>query len=188
MESVNSLRISAPQWWPLREGRDGKCEGRNEKCEFLARESVSSSPIVRIFGKGKCKFIANFSATMVTSLPSLSLSLCLYLSLSPKVPHAQYRKRFRASYNKGSASALPIIHFRRINRQAAYRWLGFPLQLAVLLRGSEADQYQQQRYHNLYWKRSIERNKKPTNFILTFLCDATNFDDVLLCADFERNS
>ena len=34
---------------------------------------------------------------MVTSLPSLSVSL--YLSLSPKVPHAQYRKRFRASYN-----------------------------------------------------------------------------------------
>ena len=81
------------------EGRDGKCEGRNEKCEFLARESVSSSPIVRIFGKGKCKFIANFSATMVTSLPSLSLYLSLSLSLSPKVPHAQYRKRFRASYN-----------------------------------------------------------------------------------------
>ena len=82
MESVNSLRISAPQWWLLREGRDGKCEGRNEKCEFLARESVSSSPIVRIFGKGKCKFIANFSATMVTSLPSLSLSVCISLSLS----------------------------------------------------------------------------------------------------------
>ena len=98
MESVNSLRISAPQWWPLREGRDGKCEGRNEKCEFLARESVSSSPIVRIFGKWKCEFIAN-RATMVTSLPSLSLSLCISLSLSPKVPHAQYRKRFRASYN-----------------------------------------------------------------------------------------
>ena len=66
--------------------------------EFLARESVSSSPIVRIFGKGKCKCIANFSATMVTSLPSLSV--CISLSLSPKVPHAQYRKRFRASYNK----------------------------------------------------------------------------------------
>ena len=103
MESVNSLRISALQWWPLREGRDGKCEGRNEKCEFLVRESVSSSPIVRIFGKWKWKFIANFSATM-TSLPSLSLSLSLSLSVSlslpPKVPHAQYRKRFRASYNK----------------------------------------------------------------------------------------
>ena len=98
MESVNLLRISAPPWWPLREGRGGKCEGRNEKCEFLARESVSSSPIVRIFGKGKCKFIANFSAKMVTSLPSISLSFSVSLSLSPKVPHAQYRKRFRASY------------------------------------------------------------------------------------------
>ena len=95
MESVNSLRISVPQWWSLREGRDGKCEGRNEKCEFLARESVSSSPIVRIFGKAKCKFITNFSATLVTSLPSVSVPL----SLSPKVPHAQYRKRFRASYS-----------------------------------------------------------------------------------------
>ena len=30
---------------------------------------------------------------------SLSLSLCISLSLSPNVPHAQYRKRFRASYN-----------------------------------------------------------------------------------------
>ena len=157
MESVNSLRISAPR---LREGRDGKCEGRNEKCEYLPRESVSSSPIVRVFGKGKCEFIANFSATMVTSLPSVSVSLSLShrkylthnigsasalpiilaresvslspivrifgkgkcefianfsatmvtslpsvsvslsLSVSPKVPHAQYRKRFRASYNK----------------------------------------------------------------------------------------
>ena len=47
------------------------------------------------------KLIANFSATMVTSLPSfsLSLSLSVSLSLSPNVPHAQYRKRFRASYN-----------------------------------------------------------------------------------------
>ena len=54
---------------------------------------------MRIFGKGKGKLIANFSATMVTSLPSFSVSLSLSLSLSPKVPHAQYRKRFRASYN-----------------------------------------------------------------------------------------
>ena len=98
MESVNSLRISAPQWWPLREGRDGKCEGRNEKCEFLARESVNSSPIVRIFGKGKC------NSSPILARPwwrhfRLSLFLSLSLSLSPKVPHAQYRKRFRASYN-----------------------------------------------------------------------------------------
>ena len=103
VESVNSLRISAPQWWPLREGRDGKCEGRNEKCEFLARESVSSSPIVRVFGKWKCEFIAN-RATMVTSLPSLSLSLYLSLSLSLSLSHRKY-----LTHNIGSASALPII-------------------------------------------------------------------------------
>ena len=87
---------------PLHEGRDGKCEGRNEKREILARESVSSSPIVRIFGKGKCKFIANFSATMVTSLPSISLSV--YLSLSLSLSHQKY-----LTHNIGSASALPII-------------------------------------------------------------------------------
>ena len=91
MESVNSLRISAPQWRPLREGRDGKCEERNEKCEFLARESVSSSPIVRIFGKGKCKFIANFSATMVTSLPSLSLSVCGCVYTYPDIRMSELR-------------------------------------------------------------------------------------------------
>ena len=83
----------------------GAGEKKNGNSGNFVPESVSSSPIVRIFGKGKCKFIANFSATMVTSLPSislslsLSLSLYLSLSLSPKVPHVQYRKRFRASYN-----------------------------------------------------------------------------------------
>ena len=34
------------------------------------------------FWQGKCKFIANFSATMVVSLPSLSRSVSLSLSLS----------------------------------------------------------------------------------------------------------
>ena len=52
-------------------------------------------------GRGECKLIANFSATMVTSLPSVSLSLSLSLSfsvsLSPSAPHAQYGKRFCAS-------------------------------------------------------------------------------------------
>ena len=85
---------------PLREGRDGKCEGRNEKCEFLARESVSSSPIF--------EFLARESVNSSPILArqwwrhfrlSLYLSLSLSLSLLPKVPHAQYRKRFRASYN-----------------------------------------------------------------------------------------
>ena len=92
MESVNSLRISAPPWWPLREGRDGKCEGRNEKCEFLARESVSSSPILARY------WWRHFR---------LCLSVSLSLSLSPKVPHAQYRKRFRASYNNKKVSFEP---------------------------------------------------------------------------------
>ena len=61
---------------------------------------------VRIFGKGKCKLIANFSATMVTSLPFFSLSLSVSLSLSPSAPHTQYRKRFRASYNKTCCSSI----------------------------------------------------------------------------------
>ena len=92
----------------------------SKSATFLATESVNSAPFkrgeteVQIFWQGiaqnsssilRCTFlarrsaklIANFSATMVTSLPSFSLSL--YLSLSPNVPHAQYRKRFRASYN-----------------------------------------------------------------------------------------
>ena len=57
---------------------------------------------MRIFGKGKCKFIANFSAAMVTSLPSHSFpSLSLSLSLS----HRKY-----LTHNIGSASALSIIH------------------------------------------------------------------------------
>ena len=98
----------------------------SKSATFLATESVNSAPFklkrgeteVQIFWQGiaqnsssilRCTFlarrsaklIANFSATMVTSLPSFSLSLCisLSLSLSPNVPHAQYRKRFRASYN-----------------------------------------------------------------------------------------
>ena len=60
------------------------------KCKLVA--------IVRIFGKGKCKLIANFSVTMVTSLPSFSVSLSLSLS------HRKY-----LTHNIGSASALPII-------------------------------------------------------------------------------
>ena len=96
----------------------------SKSATFLATESVNSAPFkrgeteVQIFWQGiaqnsssilRCTFlarrpanlIANFSATMVTSLPSfsLSLSVSLSLSLSPNVPHAQYRKRFRASYN-----------------------------------------------------------------------------------------
>ena len=57
---------------------------------------------MQIFGKEKCKSHHQFQRYLgdVTSVSlSLSLSLSLYLSLSPSAPHAQYRKRFRASYN-----------------------------------------------------------------------------------------
>ena len=68
----------------------------------MARIAQNSSSILRctFLARRSAKLIANFSATMVTSLPSFSLSLylSLSLSLSPNVPHAQYRKRFRASY------------------------------------------------------------------------------------------
>ena len=78
----------------------------NGKCEFQRHNghtgSVKGETKSAIFGKGKCELIANFSATMMTSLPaislSLSLSLCISLSLSPSVPHAQYKKRGSASY------------------------------------------------------------------------------------------
>ena len=76
-------------------GETGSVKGETKIANFLPRGSVSSSPNVRSFHKVKCKFIANFGETMVTSLPSFSVPLSL--SLSPNVPHAQYRKRFRAS-------------------------------------------------------------------------------------------
>ena len=101
----------------------------NGKCELIANFSATmvTSPRrerrevwrekrkVRIFGKGKCKLIANsaiFLAVSVNSSPilarqwwrhfRLSLSLCLYLSLS--LSHRKY-----LTHNIGSASALPII-------------------------------------------------------------------------------
>ena len=58
-----------------------------------------------IFGEGKCELVAYFSATVMTSLPSLCLSVCLSLSLSfslslslshTHTPHTQYTKRFHA--------------------------------------------------------------------------------------------
>ena len=94
----------------------------SKSATFLATESVNSAPFkrgkteVQIFWKGKaqnsspilrCTFlarrsanlIANFRATMVTSLPSFSLSVSLSLSLS----HRMY-----LTHNIGSASALPF--------------------------------------------------------------------------------
>ena len=103
-ESANLSPILARQWWrhfrlwwPLRERRDGKCEGGNDKCEFLARESANLSPMLAR------QFWRHFRlTTSVSLLPShhFRLTTSVSLSLSPIVPHAQYRKRFRASYNK----------------------------------------------------------------------------------------
>ena len=101
----------------------------SKSATFLATESVNSAPFkrgeteVQFFWQGiapnsssilRCTFlarrsaklIANFSATMVTSLPSFSLSL--YLSLS----HRMY-----LTHNIGSASALPIIQRERERRK-----------------------------------------------------------------------
>ena len=75
-------------------GETGSVKGETKSAIF-GKGECELTEIVRIFGMGKCKLIAKFSATMMTSLPSISLSL----SLSPSVPHSQYRKRVRASYN-----------------------------------------------------------------------------------------
>ena len=75
-------------------------KGRNEKCEF---------------GEGKCKLIANFTATMVTLLPSVCLSVCLSAAATVHVPRAQYTKRFRAGYNRIWASK-PRHYDRRKNK------------------------------------------------------------------------
>ena len=114
-------------WWPLREGRDGKCEGGNDKCEFLARENANLLPILAR------QLWRHFRlTTSVSLLPShyFRLTTPVCLSLSPIVPHAQYRKRFRASYNKVRTLFLS----RRVSRNISIismmrrlvRWRGLP--------------------------------------------------------------
>ena len=77
-------------------------------------KAQNSSPILRctFLARRSAKLIANFSATMVTSLPSfsLSLSLCISLSLSLSLSHRMY-----LTHNIGSASALPIINKKEKN-------------------------------------------------------------------------
>ena len=93
---------------------NGKCElsaiqeGRNWGANFWQGKVQNSSPILKctFLARRSAKLIANLSATMVTSLPSFSLSLCisLSLSLSLSLSHRMY-----LTHNIGSASALPII-------------------------------------------------------------------------------
>ena len=68
---------------------NGKCELNaikegGKRCNFLARNVQNSSPILRctFLARKGAKLIANFRATKVTSLPSISLSLSLSLSVS----------------------------------------------------------------------------------------------------------
>ena len=76
--------------------------GKTEVQILWQGKAQNSSPILRctFLARRSAKLIANFSATMVTSLPSFSLSLSVSLSLS----HRMY-----LTHNIGSASALPII-------------------------------------------------------------------------------
>ena len=92
---------------------NGKCElsapfkrGETEVQTFWQGKAQNSSPILRctFLARRSAKLIANFSAIMVTSLPSFSLSLSLCISLS----HRMY-----LTHNIGSASALPIIQRER---------------------------------------------------------------------------
>ena len=71
----------------------------DEKKDGSAENLIACIANFSGLARKSANFFANFSATKVTSLPSHSLSLSLYLSLSPSAPHAHYRKRFRASYN-----------------------------------------------------------------------------------------
>ena len=99
----------------------GKCT-LIAKCEFLARESVNSSPILAR------QWWRHFR-----------LSLSLYLSLSPSAPHAQYRKRFRASYNKTEAAGVEVtmvmfMFERHVHKQNLTREFFFttPLRVGLL--------------------------------------------------------
>ena len=76
--------------------------GKTEAQIFWQGKAQNSSPKLRctFLARRSAKLIASFSATMVTSLPSFSLSLSLCISLS----HRMY-----LTHNIGSASALPII-------------------------------------------------------------------------------
>ena len=94
-ESVNS----APFKRGVRERGGNFWQGNVQKsspilrCTFWQGKVQNSSPISALLRW------RHFRLTLSLSL-SLSLSLYLPLSLSPHAPHAQYRKRFRASYNK----------------------------------------------------------------------------------------
>ena len=94
--------------------------GETEVQIFWQGKAQNSPPILRctFLVRRSARFIGNFSATMVTSLPSFSLSL--YLSLSLSLSHRMY-----LTHNIGSASALPIIEdiLKRRSVQVSHTFL-----------------------------------------------------------------
>ena len=106
----------------------------SKSATFLATETVNSAPFkrgktkVQIFGKKKSKtlregancwqgqFIANFSATKVTSLPSHSLSLSLSLCISLSLSH-----REKVRHSTRSASPLSNNSIERSSYKLAYK-------------------------------------------------------------------
>ena len=90
MESVNSAHFKR---WETEVQNFGKEKRKTLRqywgAHFWQGEVQNSSPILAR------QWWRHFRLSL-----SLSLSLYLSLSLSPNVPHAQYRKRFRASYNE----------------------------------------------------------------------------------------
>ena len=90
-ESENALRILAPQWWPFKKGEMGCVKGELKGANFRQGKVYKlDHHQVRIFGKGKCKLIANFSTTMVTSLPSHSDPPTVHSPLSLSVFVARF--------------------------------------------------------------------------------------------------
>ena len=101
---------------------------------------------VRFFGKGKCKLIANFSAKWGRNF---RLSLSLSLSLSPHAPHAQYRKRFRASCNFDTVKSHVFVRY-----PFSYLWLetGSGELISVLSRASKQNEI---KFEGLKRKRNL---------------------------------
>ena len=88
--------------------------GEKLRCKFLAWKSAKLLANLSVLARKSANFFANFSATKVTSLPSISLSLSLSLSRSLSVSLSltlslSLSHRAHLTHNIGSASALPII-------------------------------------------------------------------------------
>ena len=90
----------AQRFWQQKVWTQRPSRGEKLRCILLARKSAKLFVNFSVLATKGAKFLANFSAPKVTSLPSHSLSLSLYHSLSHQA---------HLTHNIGSASALPII-------------------------------------------------------------------------------